>query len=110
MNLSKKNIDKLNKFIKNKRLINNPNISDPNIGNIKNNSSPQNLSNSKNPKEIFYSLIDNAETLDETSRINQTLRDSEKDNFNINSRGSDYTNNLTTEDELYDEFNYLLEE
>tara|TARA_B100000945_G_C20094823_1_gene463002 strand:- start:218 stop:547 length:330 start_codon:yes stop_codon:yes gene_type:complete len=109
MSLSKKNIDKLNNFINNKNLINECNAVKTKNTN-KNHKPPENSPKSEDPAKIFYSLIDNSQNLNETSEINHTLRNSEKDYFNINSRNADYSNNLTTEDELYDEFNYLLEE
>ena len=91
MSLSKKNLVKLNKYKKNKNLNND-------------------LLKSEDPNKIFYSLIDNSETLDETSKINHLLRNSELNQINMNSEKDNYPKNLTTEDELYDEFNYLLDE
>ena len=91
MSLSKKNLVKLNKYKKNKNLNND-------------------LLKSEDPNKIFYSLIDNSETLDETSKINHLLRNSELNQINMNSKKDNYPKNLTTEDELYDEFNYLLDE
>jgi len=59
MSLSKKNLDKLNKFKKNKNL----NNESKNICNNKNISNNDNLIsnplNSEDPNKIFYSLIDN---------------------------------------------------
>ena len=110
MSLSKKNLDKLNKFIKNKNLIGDNN----NISNDTNIDKNKNLTNNPNkfedPNQIFYSLIDNSETLDETSEVNHILRNSEINQMNINFRKDDYPMKLSTEDELYDEFNYLLDE
>ena len=109
MSLSKKNLDKLNNFIKNNSLANNPKISTSKnaVGN------PERTKNStklEDPSEIFYSLIDNAESLSETSKVNHLLRSSENDLINTNSQIANHSNNLTTEEELYEEFNYLLEE
>ncbi len=109
MSLSKKNLDKLNNFIKNNSLTNDHNISTSKnaVGN------PEKTKNStklEDPSKIFYSLIDNAESLSETSKVNHSLRSSENDLISTNSQISNHTNNLTTEEELYDEFNYLLEE
>ena len=109
MSLSKKNSDKLNNFIKNKDLINDHNIINSKKT-FKNHKPPRNKSKLKDPSEIFYSLIDNSETLNETSEVNHILRKIEKDQININSSKANYLKTLTTEDELYDEFNYLLEE
>ena len=109
MSLSKKNLDKLNKFKNNQNL-------NTNISKVSNYSKIDNTDNlSKNdliyddPNKIFYSLIDNSESLDETSNINHSLRKSEL-NQNNNSRRPNYSNKLTIEEELYDEFNYLLDE
>ena len=63
--------------------------------------------NSENPNKIFYSLIDNSDSLEETSNVNNSIRKSE---ININSRKANFSKKLTTEEELYDEFNYLLDE
>ena len=110
MSLSKKNLDKLNKFKKNKNL----NNQSKNISNYTDISNKDNLIsnplNSENPNKIFYSLIDNSESLEETSNVNNSLRKSEHDQINMNSRKADFSKKLTTEEELYDEFNYLLDE
>ena len=109
MGLSKKNLDKLNTFIKNQNL--SPNHNSNKIKNTDNNH--KNLNNphkSELSSEIFYSLIDNSKTLEETVQINHSLRESEKFSISMNSKKTDFSNNLSTEDKLYDEFNYLLEE
>ena len=110
MSLSKKNLDKLNNFKKNKNLNNDSNnISNytkiPNGNNLINNPF-----NSEDPNKIFYSLIDNSEFLEETSNVNNSLRKSELNQINMNSRNANFSKQLTTEEELYDEFNYLLDE
>ena len=97
MSLSKKNLDKLNKLKKKNNLNNNDNLI-------------TNPLNSEDPNKIFYSLIDNSESLEETSNVNNSLRKSEINQININSRKANFPNKLTTEEELYDEFNYLLDE
>ena len=108
MSLSKRNLDKLNQFIKNKNSIEDShNINNHSITNKKR---FKNHIKSENPNQIFYSLIDNSESLHETSKVNHLLRDIEADQLNINSRKADYSNKLSAEEELYDEFNYLLEE
>ena len=110
MSLSKKNLDKLNKFKKNKNL-NNESKNTSNFTNISNNDNLiTNSLNSEDPNKIFYSLIDNSESLDETSKVNHSLRNSELNQININSKKANYSKKLTTEEELYDEFNYLLDE
>ena len=110
MSLSKENLDKLNKFKKNKNL-NNESKNISNYTNIPNN---DNLItkplDSEDPNKIFYSLIDNSETLQETSKVNNSLRKSELNQININSSKTNFSKKLTTEEELYDEFNYLLDE
>ena len=110
MSLSKKNLDKLNKFKKNKNL-NNDSKNTSNYTKILNNDNlTNNPLNSEDPNKIFYSIIDNSESLDETSNINDSLRKSELNQININSKKANFSKKLTTEEELYDEFNYLLDE
>ena len=110
MSLSKKNLDKLNKFKKNKNL-NDESKSISNYTNISNNDNliPNPL-NSDDPNKIFYSLIDNSESLEETSNVNNSLRKSELNQINMNSIKANFSKKLTAEEELYDEFNYLLDE
>ena len=91
------NLDKLNKFKKKKNLTNNDNLT-------------TNPLNSEDPNKIFYSLIDNSESLEETSKVNNSLKKSELNQINMNSRKANLSKKLTTEEELYDEFNYLLDE
>jgi len=109
MSLSKKNLDKLNKFKKNKNLNNESKRN--NYTNSTNNekliTNPLNL---EDPNKIFYSLIDNSESLEETSNVNNSLRKSEINQINKNSKKDNFSKKLTTEEELYDEFNYLLDE
>ena len=110
MSLSKKNLDKLNKFKKNKNL-NNESKNINNYTNIINNDNLiTNPLNSEDPNKIFYSLIDNSESLEETSNVNQSLRTSELNQIKIDSRKANNIKKLTTEEEMYDEFNYLLDE
>ena len=110
MSLSKKNLDKLNKYKKNKNLNNDTN----NLSNYSkiddNDNSTKMPLKSEDPNKIFYSLIDNSESLDNTSNVNHSLRKSELNQINMNSRKSNFSKKLTTEEALYDEFNYLLEE
>ena len=110
MSLSKKNLDKLYKFKKNKNLNNEcKNLS--NYTNIPNNDNLiTNPLNSDDPNKIFYSLIDNSESLEETSNVNNSLRESEINQINMNSKKDNFSKKLTAEEELYDEFNYLLDE
>ena len=110
MSLSKKNLDKLNKLKNEKNL----NIESKNLNNYANITNNDNLItnplNSEDPNKIFYSLIDNSESLEETSNVNNSLRKSELNQINMNSRKANFSKKLTTEEELYDEFNYLLDE
>jgi len=107
MSLSKKNLDKLNKFKKKKNL----NNESKNINNYTNNDNLiSNPLNPEDPNKIFYSLIDNSESLEETSNVNNSLRKSEINQINMNSKKDNFSKKLTTEEELYDEFNYLLDE
>ena len=110
MSLSKNNLDKLNKFKKKKNL-NNESKNLNNYTNITNNDNLiTNPLSSEDPNKIFYSLIENSESLEETSNVNISLRKSELNKINMNSRKANFSNKLTTEEELYDEFNYLLDE
>ena len=110
MSLSKKNLDKLNKF-KQKKNLNNESKNINNYTNITNNDNLiTNPLNSEDPNKIFYSLIDNSESLEETSNINNSLRESEFNQINMNSKKHNLSKKLTTEEELYDQFNYLLDE
>ena len=110
MRLSKKNLDKLNKFKKNKNL-NNESKNINNCTNINNNDNLiTNPLNTEDPNKIFYSLIDNSKSLEETSKVNNSLRKSEINHINMNSKKNNFSKKLTTEEELYDQFNYLLDE
>ena len=110
MSLSKKNLDKLNK-LKKKKNLNNESKNINNFTNITNNDNLiANPLNSEAPNKIFYSLIDNSESLEETSNVNNSLRKSEINQITMNSKKDNFSKKLTTEEELYDEFNYLLDE
>ena len=109
MSLSKKNLDKLNKFKANKNL-NNNNSNLSNYSKISNDNSTKNPLKSEDPNKIFYSLIDNSESIEETCNVNHTLRKSELNQIKMNSKKANHFSKLTTEEELYDEFNYLLDE
>jgi len=110
MSLSKKNLDKLNKFKKSKNLNKDCNIvnsyakTDPSDNPVKDSTK------SEDPNQIFYSLIDNSESLEETSNVNNSLRKNELNQINLNSRKANFSKKLTFEEELYDEFNYLLDD
>ena len=115
MSLSKNNLDKL-KSIQKK-------------DSFKNKISPQNLdlskinqtcsSNNDQPEELFYSIIDNSSSLKETTFVSPKLKNAEdnlfkskinKYNSNNVPRSANSNNELSEEELLYDEFNYLLEE
>ena len=103
MGLSKKNLGKLNTFIKKNNFVNNNNS-------YKNRQEPNNSSKVDDPSEIFYSIIDNSDNIIETTKENPLLKKSENSFHNLNSRKTISPPNLSIEDELYDEFNYLLDE
>ena len=103
MGLSKRNLGKLNTFIKKNNLISNNNSN-------KNHQEPNNSPKFEDPSKIFYSIIDNSDNINETIDTNQLLKKSEDVFHNINSRNTNTSENLSTEEELYDEFNYLLDE
>ena len=109
MSLSKKNLDKLNNFIKNNDLAKDHHIN-KSRNTVKNPQRIKNTTKLEDPNKIFYSLIDNSESLSETSKVNHLLRSSEDDFINSNPKITNNSKYLTTEEELYDEFNYLLEE
>ncbi len=103
MGLSKKNSDKLSNFIIESNLVNNNNS-------CKNLQKPNNSSKVDDPSKIFYSIIDNSDNINETTKENPLLKKSEDSFHNFNSKKTNYSDNLSIEDELYDEFNYLLDE
>lgn len=102
MSLSEENLGKLKNFVKENNFVNNDSIKNPQESN--------NSSKVDDPSKIFYSIIDKSENINETLNENPLLKKSEDKFNNINSRKTNYSNNLSTEDELYDEFNYLLDE
>ena len=103
MSLSKRNSDKLKTFIKENNLVNNNKS-------VKKQPELNYSSKIDNPSKIFYSIIDNSDNINETTKENPLLKKSEDSFHNLNSRKTNYSNNLSIEDELYDEFNYLLDE
>ncbi len=103
MGLSKKNLGKLNTFIKNNNLVSKNNS-------IKKPQESHKASKVEDPSKIFYSIIDNSDNINETLDLNQLLKNIEDVFHNINSRKTYTSENLSTEEELYDEFNYLLDE
>ena len=103
MGLSKKNSDKLSTFITENNLFNNKNSS-------KNTQELNDVTKLDDPSKIFYSIIDNSENINETTKKNLLLKESEDSFHDLNYRKNIYSRNLSIEDELYDEFNYLLDE
>ena len=116
MALSKKNLDQL------KSILNNENLS---INNIPDKNSISDTSSLKkdqqieinNPNQIFYSIIDNSENLEDTILSNNKLKKIEeklikdKKYYPLDKKiNSQRNNQLSEEDLLYDEFNYLLDE
>ena len=55
-------------------------------------------------------LLTNEDDINETIKEHTLLKKSEDKLHNINPIKTNYPNNLSFEDELYDEFNYLLDE
>ena len=102
MGLSKNNLDKLSTFTTESNLVNN--------NSCRNQQETNNSSKVDDPSKIFYSIIDNSDNINETTKENPLLKKSEDSFHNLNSRKTNYLNNLSIEDELYDEFNYLLDE
>tara|TARA_Y100000589_G_C27183773_1_gene641864 strand:- start:321 stop:683 length:363 start_codon:yes stop_codon:yes gene_type:complete len=120
MALSKKNLDKLKSFSNKQNFLKINNKKGQKINTPK----PQKNLNESPDTELnktFYSIIDNSENLEETSSINQKLKEIERDLFKNKYNKFDFTENcisqdlnknseLSEEDILYDEFNYLLED
>ena len=109
MSLSKKNLDKLNTLIKKKSTVNNNKLNDNNNPN-KNPPKSDNSFKATHPNQIFYSIIDNSNNIYETLEANQLLKASEESFPNLDSSKTNYSRNLSIEEKLYDEFNYLLDE
>ena len=115
MSFSKKSLDQLKSFKTKKDLFKEENSDSDNSNNINSYSNNVNKHN-----ELFYSIIDNANNLQETTLKNDQLKQSEANLFkhrqdNIKSDdNSNYLINddikLSDEELLYDEFNYLLED
>ena len=115
MSLSKDNLEKLKSILKKES-------SQDKSAHHKPDQSKKNQSNSFNkidPEQLFYSIIDNSSTLHETTVISSKLKESEEnlfkskiDNYSSNnfSKTSNFNKELSEEELLYDEFNYLLDE
>jgi len=119
MSISKKNLDKLKSFIIKQ------NDSNDDFRNLQN-KKPSPSKNKLNPlshnesSKIFYSIIDNAENLQETTLENKRLKEIEKESSRVLDNNLNlidpppFRNNhnhvLSEEEILYDEFNYLLDD
>ena len=116
MALSKKNLDQLKSILSNNNTINH-NISDKNSISDLNPIKKDHQTEVNNPNQIFYSIIDNSEYLEDTVLSNNNLKKieekliKEKKYYPIDNKVYSQRNNqLTEEDLLYDEFKYLLDE
>ena len=116
MALSKKNLDQL------KSILNKDNTTKNNISDKTSISDSKSLNKDhpievNNPNQIFYSIIDNSEYLEDTVLNNNNLKKIEKNLIKEkryypldNKIDSQRNNQLSEEDLLYDEFKYLLDE
>ena len=116
MALSKKNLNQL------KSILNKDNTTKNNISDKTSISDSKSLNKDhpievNNPNQIFYSIIDNSEYLEDTVLNNNNLKEieekliKEKKYYPLDNKIIPQTNNqLSEEDLLYDEFNYLLDE
>ena len=116
MALSKKNLDQLKSFLNKDNIINN-NISDKSLISDSKSLQKDHPIEINNPNHIFYSIIDNSEHLEDTVLSNNNLKKmeekyiKEKRYYPIDNKiDSQKNNQLSEEDLLYDEFNYLLDE
>ena len=116
MALSKKNLDQL-KSILNKDDTINHNTCDKSSISESNSLTKNTLIEVNDPNQMFYSIIDNAEQLEDTVLSNNNLKKIEEKFFKDkrhypldNKIDSQINNQLSEEDLLYDEFNYLLDE
>ena len=116
MALSKKNLDQL------QSILNKENTIEDTISNESSISDSNSLKKDhpigvNNPNQLFYSIIDNSEHLEDTLLNNNKLKKIEekfiKENkyYSLDDKVDFHRNNeLSEEDLLYDEFNYLLDE
>ena len=116
MALSKKNLDQL-KSILNKDNTTKNNISDKTSISDSKSLNKDHAIEVNNPNQIFYSIIDNSEYLEDTVLNNNNLKEieekliKEKKYYPLDNKINPQRNNqLSEEDLLYDEFNYLLDE
>ena len=116
MPLSKKNLDQLKSILnKEKKIMNN--ICDKSSISDSSSLKKDHSIEVDNPNQIFYSIIDNSEHLEDTVLSNNNLKKieekliKEKRYYPLDNKIDFQRNNqLSEEDLLYDEFNYLLDE
>ncbi len=116
MALSKKNLDQLKSILnKEKKFMND--ISDKSSISDSDSLKKDHKIKINNPNQLFYSIIDNSEYLEDTVLSNNNLKKieekliKEKKYYPIDNKVYSQRNNqLTEEDLLYDEFKYLLDE
>ena len=115
MSFSKNNLDKLKSIQKKESFKNKISPQNSDLSKISHPSS----SNNVKPEELFYSIIDNSSSLEETTFVSPKLKNAEDNSFkskinkynsNNVSSSTNSNNELSEEELLYDEFNYLLEE
>jgi len=116
MALSKKNLDQLKSILNKKNAMKNT-ISDKISFSDSNTLNKHHATEVNNPNQIFYSIIDNSEHLEDTTLNNNKLKKieekliKEKKYYPLDNKIDAQRNNqLSEEDLLYDEFNYLLGE
>ena len=116
MALSKKNLDQLKSILNNENITKHS-ISDKNSISDSNSLKKDQQIEINNPNQIFYSIIDNSEHLEDTILNNNKLKKieekliKEKKYYPLDNKiDSQRNNKLSEEDLLYDEFNYLLDE
>ena len=116
MALSKKNVDQL-KSILNKDNTIKHNFSNTSSISHSNSLKKDNSIEVNNPDQIFYSIIDNSEHLEDTILSNNKLKKIEENLIKqrqyhpIDNKIDSHRNSkLSEEDLMYDEFNYLLDE
>ena len=103
MTLSEENLDKLKTFVKENNFVNKNNNSD------KKPQEPYNSSHVDDPSKIFYSIIDNSDNINETTKENSVLKKSEDCFHNLNSRKTNYSDNFNLSidsDYMYDSNSY----
>ena len=116
MALSKRNLDQLKSILNKENTIKNT-ISNKSSISESNSLKKDHPIGVNNPNQLFYSIIDNSENLEDTILSNNKLKKieekliKEKKYFSLDDKVDFHRNNqLSEEDLLYDEFNYLLDE